>query len=188
MVGVGFLGSLISSLQCNPIFIWLQSHFLLPPRACFYRSLWVAPQRQDELEPFSEFHKIICSMGSGIFHLWSRAHLGLNPGLIVCLFCKLGNFPCVPPLTHQKTGIQDFPGSPVVKTQRFHCKGYRLDPWLGKWNTTCHSVRPKTKQNKRKNWDTIYNPSTEPFWGNCYNAQCLAHSRINDISCSFSNI
>ena len=188
MVGVGFLGSLISSLQCNPIFIWLQSHFLLPPRACFYGSLWVAPQRQDELEPFSEFHKIICSVGSSIFgvrHTW----VWILASSFACFvnFATLYN-PWMPPLTHQKTGIQDFPGSPVVKTQRFHCKGYRLDPWLGKWNTTCHSVRPKTKQNKTKNWDTIYNPSTELFWGNCYNAQCLAHSRINDISCSFSNI
>ena len=25
----------------------------------------------------------------------------------------------------------DFPGSPVVKTPSFHCRGYGFDPWLG---------------------------------------------------------
>ena len=26
---------------------------------------------------------------------------------------------------------RDFPGSPVVKTLHFHCRGHRFDPWLG---------------------------------------------------------
>ena len=26
----------------------------------------------------------------------------------------------------------DFPGGPVVATLRFHCRGCRVDPWLGK--------------------------------------------------------
>ena len=26
---------------------------------------------------------------------------------------------------------RDFPGSPVVKTPRFHCGGDGFDPWLG---------------------------------------------------------
>ena len=25
----------------------------------------------------------------------------------------------------------DFPGGPVVKTLRFHCRGHGFDPWLG---------------------------------------------------------
>ena len=28
--------------------------------------------------------------------------------------------------------LQEFPGSPVVKTLCFHCKGCGVDPWLGK--------------------------------------------------------
>ena len=27
--------------------------------------------------------------------------------------------------------IWDFPGSPVVKTPRFHCRGHGLAPWSG---------------------------------------------------------
>ena len=30
-----------------------------------------------------------------------------------------------------KPHSQDFPGGPVVKTPRFHCRGPRFDPWLG---------------------------------------------------------
>ena len=28
-------------------------------------------------------------------------------------------------------GVRDFPGSPVVKTPCFHCRGRRFDPWVG---------------------------------------------------------
>ena len=31
--------------------------------------------------------------------------------------------------TSRKSGA--FPGGPVVKTPRFHCRGRRFDPWLG---------------------------------------------------------
>ena len=27
--------------------------------------------------------------------------------------------------------IWELPGSPTVRTPHFHCRGYRLDPWLG---------------------------------------------------------
>ena len=26
---------------------------------------------------------------------------------------------------------RDFPGGPVIKTPRFHCRGHRFDPWSG---------------------------------------------------------
>lgn len=29
------------------------------------------------------------------------------------------------------TDLWDFPGSPVVKTPCFHCRGLGFDPWLG---------------------------------------------------------
>ena len=28
--------------------------------------------------------------------------------------------------------VQDFPGTPVVKTPSFHCRGHGFDPWSGK--------------------------------------------------------
>ena len=45
-------------------------------------------------------------------------------------FCRCGN--------NNKNGdffkkilLGDFPGSPVVKTQLFHCRGLGFDPWSG---------------------------------------------------------
>ena len=32
--------------------------------------------------------------------------------------------------TH-KNHCPDFPGSPVVRTLHFYCRGHRFDPWLG---------------------------------------------------------
>ena len=31
----------------------------------------------------------------------------------------------------KQTLTGDFPGSPVVKTPRFHCREHGFDPWLG---------------------------------------------------------
>ena len=55
----------------------------------------------------------------------------------------------------EKHKFQDFPGGPMVKTPRFHCKGCRFDPWSGKFcfvlfcffqgSFACCGVRPKTK-------------------------------------------
>ena len=43
----------------------------------------------------------------------------LEPFLINCYPWQLKNY------------SGDFPGGPVVKTPCFHCRGRRLDPWLG---------------------------------------------------------
>ena len=40
------------------------------------------------------------------------------------------------------------PGSPVVRTLYFHCRGQGLDPWSGNWDPPCHIPWPKTNQNK----------------------------------------
>ena len=32
---------------------------------------------------------------------------------------------------YHKKGTTDFPGSPVVKTLRFHCRVHGFDPWWG---------------------------------------------------------
>ena len=34
-------------------------------------------------------------------------------------------------LKHGIQKIRYFPGGPVVKVPYFHCRGYKLDPWLG---------------------------------------------------------
>ena len=36
----------------------------------------------------------------------------------------------------QKEKDRDFPGGPVVKTPRFHCRGNGLDPWSGNKDPT----------------------------------------------------
>ena len=39
--------------------------------------------------------------------------------------------------------FKDFPGGPVVKTPRFHCRGDRLYPWLGNKDPICFMVQQK---------------------------------------------
>ena len=41
---------------------------------------------------------------------------------------------------------RDLPGSPVVKTPHFPCRGCRFDPYLGNEDPTCHTARPKIKK------------------------------------------
>ena len=40
----------------------------------------------------------------------------------------------------------DFPGGPVVRTPRFHCRGRRFDPWSGNWDPACHTLHSKKKK------------------------------------------
>ena len=44
--------------------------------------------------------------------------------------------------------LGDFPGSPVVKTLSFQCKGQGFNPWLANRDSTCCSVA-KAKKKKR---------------------------------------
>ena len=55
--------------------------------------------------------------------------LGKNTGMSCCVLRS-------PPL------IWDFPGGPVVKTQRFHCTGCGFDPWSENLNPTCLIAQP----------------------------------------------
>ena len=41
---------------------------------------------------------------------------------------------------------EDLPGSPMIETLHFHCKGHRLHPWLGKF----HILRSVAKKIKSK--------------------------------------
>ena len=38
---------------------------------------------------------------------------------------------------------RDFPGSQVVRTLCFHCRGHRFDPWLENKDLESHAVKPK---------------------------------------------
>ena len=44
----------------------------------------------------------------------------------------------------------DFPGSIVVKTLHFQCRGHRFDPRSGHQDPACHMVWPKTFLNYLK--------------------------------------
>ena len=41
---------------------------------------------------------------------------------------------------------RDVPGDLVVKTSRFQCRGFRLDPWSGNQDRTGHGKRPRNKK------------------------------------------
>ena len=43
----------------------------------------------------------------------------------------------------------DFPGSPVVGTLYFHCRGYGFDLWTGNYDPTYSTAKGK-KQTKKK--------------------------------------
>ena len=45
--------------------------------------------------------------------------------------------------------ILDFPGGPVVKTLRFHCRGHGFDPWSGKIPSRAARCDQKKKQNRK---------------------------------------
>ena len=49
---------------------------------------------------------------------------------------------------HRSAQGTDFPGSPVVGTPCFHCRGQGFDPWSGNSDPTCHTAWPKRKKKK----------------------------------------
>ena len=49
-------------------------------------------------------------------------------------------------LTSLKSYLWDFPGSPAVKTWRFHFRGYSFYPWSRIEDPMCHTMRPKLKK------------------------------------------
>ena len=63
-------------------------------------------------------------------------------------------------LTLRRAGW-DFPGGPEDRTPCFHCRGPRLDPWLGKY-PACYVVWPKKKRG-RVHYLGGCNHSHEPF-------------------------
>ena len=46
--------------------------------------------------------------------------------------------------------VRDFPGDPVVKTPRFHCKGHGFDAWWGNQDPTCCVVQQKKKKERKR--------------------------------------
>ena len=56
-------------------------------------------------------------------------------------------------ITNFKNICQEFSGSPVVRTLRFHCQRPGFDPWSGNWDSTSHSVHFPANQKKKICWD-----------------------------------
>ena len=57
----------------------------------------------------------------------------------------------------------DFPGSPVVRTLRFHCGGRKFNPRSGNEDPASHMVWPKKKKKREKrNVDSQATPQT--YW------------------------
>ena len=42
--------------------------------------------------------------------------------------------------------IWDLPGSPVVKTVCFNCRGHKLNPWAGNKDSSCQAEQPGKKE------------------------------------------
>lgn len=55
--------------------------------------------------------------------------------------------------------ITTLPGGPVVKILRFHCRGLRLHPWLGKF----HMTRDVAEQKEKKR--EIIKKGEDVLWG-----------------------
>ena len=62
-----------------------------------------------------------------------------------------------------KTGVQEFPGDPVVMTQCFYCQGLCSVPGQRTKGTTCYTGWPK--QNRKTNVDFP--------WGSCSHFGCI---------------
>ena len=58
-----------------------------------------------------------------------------------------------PPSRKDVAPLWDFPGSPVVKTPSFHCRGHGFDPWSGELRPRRprHGQKEK-KRKKKKTW------------------------------------
>ena len=70
-----------------------------------------------------------------------------------------------------KKKLWDFPGGPVVKTPRFHCRGHRFDPWSpSQGSSTCCAVLSKRKE-------TVLWPSEEVNWGKLEKMSLFSNSR-----------
>ena len=46
----------------------------------------------------------------------------------------------------KKLSLGTSPGSPVIKTLSFECKGRMFHPWWGNWAPACHVVWQKKKK------------------------------------------
>ena len=78
-----------------------------------------------------------------------------------------------------KVSLRDFPGGPVVKIPRFHCRGHGFHPWSGKY-----AAWPGQKKNSRKFSEKPSNPFTQFFtWGikpeECWWAFVPRHCRLD---------
>ena len=63
-----------------------------------------------------------------------------------CFLYTLSPLVTSPNIMALNTLLDFFPGSPVVKTLCFQCRGHGFNPWSGNWDPLCCTVRPKNKK------------------------------------------
>ena len=63
----------------------------------------------------------------------------------------------------KRESSRDLPGGPVATTPRSHCRGRRLDPWSGSYNSTCLVAQPKEKHQRQQ--QKSYSPALAPREG-----------------------
>ena len=67
------------------------------------------------------------------------------------IFFMIPKLPKIPMLSFLKNYwmTREFPGSPVVRTLRFHCHGPGFHSWSGNEDPISHAVQPKEKKKKK---------------------------------------
>ena len=59
-------------------------------------------------------------------------------------------FPTFIKISAERDVYWDFPGSLVVKTPSYQCRGYRFNPCSRKQHPTCYMARPKKRERERE--------------------------------------
>ena len=73
----------------------------------------------------------------------------------------------------QKWKHGDFPGSLVVKTPHFHCRGHRCDCYLGNWDPAYCMVQPR---NFKKRWGGMHEDEQNLSSLRWENGECICES------------
>ena len=66
--------------------------------------------------------------------------------------------------TFKATKYQEFPGSPVVRTQYYHCHGWGFNPWSGNQDPEGCSALPNNKKTKKLQNLATHPPKMRKTW------------------------
>ena len=104
--------------------------------------IWLSLKGQNCYLCFPETHFSVISHFSEIRGM-GEEHRGKRQERLTTLFSELQFLMGCLSSHLEYLYFRDFPGSPVVKTWHYQCRGRRLDPWYGDQGSTCHTERPK---------------------------------------------